>query len=121
MPNALVVDDNRSTADTMVQILQLLGVRARAAYGPQPAMSILNVAVPDLIFMDVNMPGVSGLELLKYIIRDPRLSRVPVFIATSDDQWETRDQALRSGAKDVLIKPVSIDAVEQALKDAKIL
>jgi CheY-like chemotaxis protein len=121
MSFALVVDDNRTTADTLVQILRTLGISARAAYGSQPAMTILTSQSPAMAFLDVNMPGVSGLELLKFISRDPRLSKMPVFVVTSDDQWETRNEALQYGARDVLIKPATVESVEQALKDAKIM
>lgn len=105
----------------MVQILKALGIQARAAYGAQPALGILSVQVPLMVFLDVNMPGVNGLELLKFIQRDPRLSRVPVFVVTSDDQWETRNKAIQGGARDVLIKPATVETVEQALRDARLV
>jgi twitching motility two-component system response regulator PilH len=121
MPNALVVDDNRLTADSLVRVLTVLGFQARAAYGPGPGMSILRTDRPDMIFLDINMPGVSGFEILKFVGREPRLEKVPVFICTSDDQPQTRQQALDSGASDFLLKPVTVDALETVLKKAKFL
>lgn len=115
MHKALVVDDNRATADSMVRILQVLGIDARAAYGPGPGMVILSAEKPDMIFLDINMPGVSGFEILSYVGREPRLTDVPVFICTSDDQPQTYQQAMQGGAWGFLLKPVTIDALEAAL------
>ena len=115
MYNALVVDDNRATADSIVRVLTVLGIQARAAYGPGPGMTILNNETPDMIFLDINMPGVSGFEILSYVGREPRLSKVPVFVCTSDDQPQTRQQAIKAGAAEFLLKPVTVDALENAL------
>lgn len=121
MHKALVVDDNRSTADSMVRVLKALGIQARAAYGPGPGMTILRTERPDMIFLDINMPGVSGFEILSFVGREPRLSSVPVFICTSDDQPQTRQQAMQVGARDFLLKPITVDALETALKKAALL
>ena len=76
---------------------------------------------PRLILLDINMPGVDGLEVLAYLRREPRLTPVPVIVITSDDQPETRDRVLKGGATAILIKPATLDALEAALKVAKIL
>ncbi len=121
MVKALVLDDNRLTADSMVRVLIALGIQAYAAYGPGPGMSILNKETPDMIILDINMPGVSGFEILSYIKREPHLANIPVFICTSDDQPQTRQQAMKNGARDFLLKPVTVDALEMVLKEAKLL
>lgn len=121
MFTALVIDDNRATADSLVRVLRALGIQARAAYGPGPGMGILSLERPDLIFLDINMPGVSGFEILSYVGREPRLAAVPVFICTSDDQPQTREQALKNGARDFLLKPVTVDLLETVLKKAQLL
>jgi len=121
MFKALVVDDNRSTADSMVSLLSALGIQARAAYGAGPGLTLLNKETPDMIVLDINMPGVSGFEILSFINREPRFTNVPVFICTSDDQPQTRQQAMMNGARDFLLKPVTVDALENVLKKAKFL
>lgn len=115
MRNVLVVDDSRVTADTMILLLKALGHQARAAYGSSAGLAILREEVPDMVFLDINMPGVSGFEVLKFISREPRLAKVPVIVATSDDQKETREQALRQGARGFLVKPVSVEALAEVL------
>jgi CheY-like chemotaxis protein len=122
MTTALVIDDARMTADSLVQVLGILDIQARAAYGPGPGMAILKVERPDIVFLDINMPGVSGFEILKFIGREPHLgSNLPVFVVTSDDQPETIKHAIAGGARAVLIKPVSVDTVEAALKKEKLI
>jgi CheY-like chemotaxis protein len=117
---ALIIDDNRQTADALRQMLGVLDVEARVAYGSSPAMDILRAFTPSLILLDINMPGVDGLEVLAYLRREPRLAPVPVVVITSDDQPETRARVMKGGATAMLIKPATLDALEGALKEAKV-
>ena len=122
MTEALIVDDNRQTADALHQMLDVLGVPSRVAYGSSPAIAILGGGfTPSLICLDVNMPGVDGIEILLYLRREPRLVRIPVIVITSDDQPETRRKVMSGGATALIIKPATIDGLEQALKKAKLL
>ncbi len=121
MSTALVIDDNRRTADALQQMLEVLGVEARVSYGSGPALEILRTRTPRLILLDINMPGVDGLEILAYLRREPRLAPVPVIVITSDDQPETHERVMRGGATAMLIKPATLNALEDALKEAKIL
>lgn len=116
MIRALVVDDSRQTADSLCQMLSLLDVAAQPAYGAKAALLALNEMVPDVVFLDVNMPGLGGDAVLGYLRREPRLYRVPVVVVTSDDQPETASKMLDAGAAQVLIKPASFDAIENALR-----
>ena len=121
MTEALIIDDNRSTADALSQMLTVLGFKSRLAYGSSAAMSILGSGfTPQFIFLDLNMPGVAGTEILAYLRREPRLVRVPVVVVTSDDQPETRTRVLKLGAKAVVIKPATIESLERALRKSKI-
>lgn len=121
MSFALIIDDNRYTAEALSQMLKLWGIAGRVALGPGAAMSILTAETPRLICLDLNMPGIDGFEVLGYLRREPRLATVPVIVITSDDQPETRLRALQSGAQEVLIKPPMPDALESALKKIGLL
>jgi len=122
MKEGLIIDDNRQTADALNQMLVVLGFKARVAYGSSPAMEILGTGfTPQFICLDINMPGVNGTEILAYLQREPRLKPIPVFVITSDDQPETRTKVMRLGATAMIIKPATIDAMEDALKKSKIL
>ena len=121
MIEGLIIDDNRSTADALKQMLDMLDLPARVAYGSSPALSVLGGYVPHFVCLDINMPGVDGIEILAYLRREPRLSSVPVVIITSDDQPETRQKVMQLGAQAILIKPVTLDSLEEGLRKAKIV
>ena len=122
MAESLIIDDNRATADALRQMLSVLGLKARVAYGSSPAMSLLATGfVPSFVFLDINMPGVDGTEILSYLRREPKLIPIAVFIVTSDDQPETRKKVMKLGATAMIIKPATIDVLETALKKARIL
>jgi len=122
MTEGLIIDDNRATADALGQMLAVLGFKSRLAYGSNAAMSILGTGfTPTFICLDINMPGVNGTEILAYLRREPRLMTVPVFVITSDDQPETRRKVIRLGANAIIIKPATIDTLEDALRKARFL
>jgi CheY-like chemotaxis protein len=119
--DGLIIDDNRQTADALKQMLDVLDLPARVAYGSSPAISVLGTYVPDFVCLDINMPGVDGTEVLAFLRREPRLMKVPVIVITSDDQPETRHRVMKGGANAMLIKPATIDALEGALKKSGVI
>jgi CheY-like chemotaxis protein len=121
MPHALVIDDSRYTADTLCQMLELLGIQASVAYGPRDAFLEIRKDPLDIIFLDINMPGLDGFEVLSYIQREPHLKKIPVVIVTSDDQPETEIKARETGALKLMLKPVTVEALEHMLKQVKLV
>ena len=119
--DGLIIDDTRSTADALKKMLGVLGVTARVAYGSSAAIAVLGSFAPRFVCLDINMPGIDGMEILAYLKREPRLMKAPVIIITSDDQPETKQRVLKGGAQVVLIKPVTIEVLEGALKKAGLL
>lgn len=120
MQKALIIDDNRAMADSMKQMLSLLSIDAQVAYGSRAGIAALQDLTPKIVFLDINMPGVSGFEVMAYLQREPRLESVPVIIVTSDDQDETVTKVAEAGAKGMVIKPVTVEAIESALQKAEI-
>jgi CheY-like chemotaxis protein len=121
MSLALVIDDNKSATDAMVEMLKIWDIAARPALSPGAAMGILSKEIPNIVFLDINMPGVDGFEVLAFLRREPRLANVPVVIATSDDQPQTSRRAIEEGARAVLIKPVMVDMLEKVLKETSVI
>jgi peroxiredoxin Q/BCP len=115
MKDALIIDDNRSTADALFQMLGLLGIHARVAYGSSAALGALAGFTPGVILLDITMPGIDGIEVLGFLRREPRLAGVPVVVITLDDQPETRERALKGGANAIIIKPATLDTLEEQL------
>ncbi len=121
MLDALVIDDNRSLADMIVMMLDMLGVSGRAVYGSRSGLMAIEEKMPDVVFLDINMPSVDGFEVLSYIQRNPGYQEVPVIVVTSDDQPETANRAKALGAESLVVKPITVEILESALKDAGLL
>jgi twitching motility two-component system response regulator PilH len=120
MPNALVIDDNRLAADILCKMLDVLDVSAQVALGPRAALQVLGTFKPDILFLDLNMPGINGLEVLRYLKRDPAFINIPVVVVTSDDQPQTAAEARKDGALDLIVKPATIEALQVVLQQAGI-
>ncbi len=112
---ALVIDDNRDTADSLTQMLILLGYETRVAYGPLRAIEGFVRRFPDVILLDIHMQGVSGVEICRYLRRDPRTAHVPVVAISSDTQESLVADVRAAGANAFLPKPIDIEALERAL------
>lgn len=112
---ALVIDDNRLIADSLVKMLRVLGHDAGAVYGPMPGMQLLGRVVPDVIFVDLHMQVVNGIEVCRYVRREPRLRHVPMVGISSDNQPDLIQAFIEAGAVAFIPKPVSMEALEQVL------
>ncbi len=115
---AFVVDDNRNSAEVLSKMLMMLDIEPFICLGPREAIQRLSGDLPDVILLDVNMPGISGLEVVRYIRRDPRIANLPVIIVSSDAQTIEIANAISAGANVFLPKPVNFESLELALKDA---
>ena len=121
MLKALVVDDSRQPADSLCLMLSLLEINAYAAYGPRAALLAVSEDKPDIIFFDINMPAADGFEVMSYLRREPGMAKVPIVVVTADDSPQTGAKARQKGAVDVIIKPATVEALEKALKNAKLI
>jgi CheY-like chemotaxis protein len=120
MTQALVIDDNLDAADTLCQMLRFLGIEAKAAYGPRAAMLALKDYSPDIVYLDISMPGVDGFEVMSYLKRYPKMQDVPFVFVTSDDQPETATKVSKTGALLIIIKPITLEGLEGSLVKAGI-
>lgn len=119
MIEAIVIEDNREMSDSLCAMLAMLEIHSRQAFTPRSAFAMIEqVGVPQLIFLDINLPTVDGFEVLAYLRRDPRLIDVPVIVVTSNDQPETFQRAAAGEAVDVIIKPPTLETLEAAIKKA---
>jgi CheY-like chemotaxis protein len=118
---ALVVDDNRETADGLVKMLSLLDFQARPVYSPRLAIESMTHGLPHLLVLDVHMQGVDGGEVIRFIRRDPLLAAVPILAVSSDTQETIVDRILEAGADAFLPKPVDFDDLEKTVAEILLL
>jgi twitching motility two-component system response regulator PilH len=110
----LVVDDSKTEIMFMTDLLVKNGFTVRSAENAEDAFRKLAEEKPDLILMDVVMPGQNGFQLTRAISRDPQFSDVPIIMCTSKNQETDRVWGMRQGARDYITKPV--DATELMAK-----
>ncbi len=112
----LVVDDNDDTAELMRDLLRKRGFEASAVSSAQAALDHLQTHSPDVVVTDVQMPGMSGIDLCARLReRHPDLKSI---VVTGQGDIETAVAAIRAGAYDFITKPVKIDALEIAVARA---
>lgn len=112
----LVVDDSKTELHHLSDILGKRGYSVRTAENGEEAMRRLAEDKPDLILMDVVMPGANGFQLTRSITRDPRYAGVPVIMCTSKNQETDKVWGMRQGARDYIVKPVNAEELLSKIK-----
>jgi len=102
----LIVDDSPTERLYLTDILMKNGFTVSTAVNGDEAIERIRAERPELILMDVVMPGANGFQVTRAIARDPELSALPVIICSSKSQETDRIWGMRQGAKDYLVKPV---------------
>jgi twitching motility two-component system response regulator PilH len=112
----LVVDDSKTELMFMTDLLQKNGLSVKTAENAEDAFRRLAEEKPDLILMDVVMPGQNGFQLTRAITRDPLYADVPIIMCTSKNQETDRVWGMRQGASDYITKPVNADELMAKIK-----
>ena len=114
--NVLVVDDSKTELLNMSEILSVAGYKVYTAENAEEARKCLEFFKPDLILMDVVMPGQNGFQLTRSIARDPRYADIPIIMCTSKNQETDRVWGMRQGARDYITKPVDRASLLEKIK-----
>ena len=112
----LLVDDSKTELHYLSEILLKRGFQVRTAENGEEALKRLAEEKPDLILMDVVMPGQNGFQLTRTITRDSRFTGVPVIMCTSKNQETDKVWGMRQGATDYVVKPVKADELLAKIK-----
>jgi twitching motility two-component system response regulator PilH len=109
MPLILIVDDSPTEVHVMKKALERHGYRTAAAADGAEGIRLAREMSPDLIFMDVVMPGMNGYQATRTLVNDPKTQKIPIIMVTSKGQETDKIWGLRQGAVDYMVKPVSPD------------
>jgi len=115
----LVVDDNADAADSLALLLRLHGHDVRVAHDGLGALALAPAFRPELIFLDIGMPGMDGYEAARRLRRLPGLQRVRLAALTGWGQQEDRRRSKEAGFDVHLVKPVDPAALEGLLADVR--
>jgi two-component system CheB/CheR fusion protein len=107
----LMVEDNPDAAESLVMILELLGHHVRVVHDGIAALETARANVPDIMLVDIGLPGMDGYEVARSIRRDAALKDIVLVALTGYGRPEDRAQALASGFDYHLVKPVDLDAL----------
>jgi twitching motility two-component system response regulator PilH len=102
----LIVDDSPTERLYLTDILVKNGFAVSTAVNGDEAIERIRAERPELILMDVVMPGSNGFQVTRAIARDPELAALPVIICSSKNQETDRIWGMRQGAQDYFVKPV---------------
>ena len=105
--NVLIVDDSKTELMYLTDLLEKNGMAVRTAENADEAFRRLAELKPDLILMDVVMPGQNGFQLTRTISRNPEFADVPIIMCTSKNQETDRVWGMRQGARGYITKPVN--------------
>jgi twitching motility two-component system response regulator PilH len=102
----LVVDDSPTDVYLLRQMLERHGYSVSAAGSGEEAVAKAKSERPDLILMDIVMPGMNGFEATRAITHDPDTARIPVIVCSTKGQETDKVWGLRQGARDYIVKPI---------------
>jgi twitching motility two-component system response regulator PilH len=103
----MVVDDSPTERFFLQELLVKNGYNVVTADTGEAAVQMAPKEMPDLVIMDVVMPGLNGFQATRQITKAPETAHIPVFMCTTKDQETDKIWGVRQGAKDYLVKPVN--------------
>jgi twitching motility two-component system response regulator PilH len=120
MATVLIVDDSPTEVHVLTRMLESCGYTTLTANNGDEGVELAKNKRPDVVLMDVVMPGTNGFQATRMLAKNPETSDIPVIIISTKDQETDRTWGIRQGAKHYLVKPVTerelITKVEEVLR-----
>jgi two-component system chemotaxis response regulator CheY len=114
MKQVWIVDDDEEMGSAVGLMLKLLDCETKAFLSARPAaQALLTGTQPDLLILDINMPEVTGIDMLEFLRRRPEWKDLPIVMLSSEAADVTVDRALALGADAYTMKPVTIEELEK--------
>ena len=117
----IVVEDEPDAAELFAEMMRVSGYRVLKTYSSTPAISLISKEQPDVVILDIMMPDISGLEVLRFMQRDPNLKSIPVIVVSARSMPSDIKEGLEAGATLYLTKPVGYldlkKSVDQVLQE----
>jgi len=115
----LIIEDEEDAAELFAEMMRVSGFRVLKTSKSTPALSMMTAEKPDVVLLDIMMPEISGLDILRQMRRDPVLANIPVIVVTAKSMPTDIKNSMEAGASTYLTKPVGYlelkEAVERAL------
>jgi CheY-like chemotaxis protein len=111
----LIVEDEPDAAEMFAEMMRVSGFRVVKSYSSGPAIQLISAEMPDVVILDVMMPDISGLEVLRYIRQEPKLAKIPVIVVSAKSMPSDIKIGLDAGASIYLTKPVGFLDLKEAV------
>lgn len=112
----LCIEDNPVNMILVERIVEAEGHQLLRAEDGPAAISLLETTIPDIILLDINLPGIDGLELARRFKADERLAPIPLIATTAQVLVGDRERCLEAGCDDYLPKPLDIRKLRQVMR-----
>ncbi|HFC10003.1 MAG TPA: response regulator [Chloroflexi bacterium] len=112
-----IVEDDNDTADMLAEMVRLSGYRVRLYHGAHTVLAALRHTKPAAMILDIMMPDISGLDVLREIRNDARLQALPVILLSAKSTPLEIEEGMQAGANLYLTKPVRFDELQRAIEE----
>ena len=116
MAKVLVVDDEPNIVLSLEFLMQQAGFEVETAEDGATALAKVEAASPDLILLDISLPGISGFDVLEQLRQDSRYAKLPIIMLTAHGREVEREKGLALGADDYVTKPFSTQALVEKVQ-----
>ena len=116
MARVLIVDDSPTEMFTLKSMLEAKGFEVLEAENGADGVALAREELPDVVLMDIVMPGLNGFQATRQLTKDDKTAHIPVIIVTTKDQETDKVWGQRQGAKGYLVKPVTEDQLAQTIE-----
>jgi CheY-like chemotaxis protein len=115
----LIIEDEEDAAELFAEMMRVSGFRVLKTSNSTPALTMMADEKPDVIILDIMMPEISGLDILRQMRRDPQLANIPAVVVSAKSMPADIKNGMEAGASTYLTKPVGFldlkEAVERAI------
>src|SRR5262245_57072542 len=117
MPKIMIVDDDFTITELMKALVSMEGHQPTTVNDSMKAMEVDHSVNPDLITLDLMMPGITGFELCELLHNDPKFANIPIVVVSARDDAESKERAMKAGAKHYITKPFRVDDLIGKIKE----
>lgn len=112
----VIVEDEPDAAELFAEMMRVNGFRVFKTYSSAPAIELISAEIPSVIILDIMMPDVSGLEVLRFVRQEPRLKHIPVIVVSAKSMPADIKMGMEAGASMYLTKPVGYSDLKKAVE-----
>lgn len=117
MAKILIVDDDKTITELMKALMSMEGHQPKIVNYSTSAMEAAQDFHPDMITLDLMMPGLSGFDLCQQFRADPQFANTPILIVSAKDDPASKQKAIQLGANDYMTKPFSVTGLLDKIKE----